>query len=92
VAGGRPLDLSLLEGDGSPAAILELKWGAGKLYNCVWDLPKMAVALARRLAPRAYLVAGAPAADWDGGEGGELFGSATWAASELRPGRILSVR
>jgi hypothetical protein len=78
-----PVDLSLLNADGSPAAFLELKWGAGTLYNCVWDLPKMAVALARGLAPCAYLVAGAPAAEWEGGEGSELFGSADWAASEL---------
>jgi hypothetical protein len=78
-----PVDLSLLNGEGSPVAFLELKWGAGTLYNCVWDLPKMAVAVARQLAPRAYLVAGAPAADWEGAEGSELFGSAAWAASEL---------
>lgn len=32
---------------------------------------------------RGYLVAGAPAADWDGGEGSELFGSQTWQAADL---------
>jgi hypothetical protein len=77
-----PVDLVLLAG-GSPTVFLELKWGVGTLWNCVWDLPKMAVAVARQLAPCAYLVAGAPAADWDGGEGSELFGSQTWATSEL---------
>ena len=78
-----PVDLSLRSVEGSSAAFLELKWGAGNLYNCVWDLAKMAAALARQLAPRAFLVAGAPAADWEGGEGSALFGSQTWQAADL---------
>ena len=54
MARGGPVDLSLLDGDGSPAAFLELKWGAGTFNNCVWDLAKMAVVVARGLTPRAY--------------------------------------
>jgi hypothetical protein len=43
----------------------------------------MAVAVARRHAPRAYLVAGAPVADWQDSEGSELFQSGTWMTSDL---------
>lgn len=68
-----PVDVALLDPDGAPAGFVELKWGAGTLYNCVWDVEKMAVAVACAHAAAAFLVAGAPAAHWEASDGSELF-------------------
>ena len=78
-----PVDVSLLDEQGEPAAFLELKWGAGALYNCIWDLPKMAVAIAREHTPRAYLIAATPAADWTNSDGSELFDTREHSVAEL---------
>jgi hypothetical protein len=61
----------------------ELKWGAGVLYNCAWDLAKLAVVIAEGVAHGAYLVAGAPNGDWDGAPGAELFSDGAWSPQEL---------
>jgi hypothetical protein len=78
-----PVDVALIDDQGAAAAFLELKWGSGTLYNCVWDLPKMAVAVARQHSPRAYLVAGAPATEWENGDGSELFGTGEHSVAGL---------
>lgn len=82
-SGVGPVDVSLLDQHGAAAAFLELKWGSNALYNCIWDLPKMSVALALGQAPRAYLIAGAPADGWRTADGAELFGSGVWSVAEL---------
>jgi hypothetical protein len=68
-----PVDVAVMNGD-AVTALFELKWGAGNLYNCVWDLEKVAVALASGVAYRGFLVAGAPSQDWNTARGAELFG------------------
>jgi uncharacterized protein len=72
-----PVDVSILK-SGTPAALLELKWGAGTLYNCVWDLTKMATAIRRGTSRSAYLLAGAPREDWAAALGSELFEGDEW--------------
>jgi hypothetical protein len=81
-----PVDVALLGGDAQPTAFVELKWGSGNLYNCVWDLAKMGVAVARAHAPGAYLVAGAPGDEWRSAQGCELFESQTWNVPDLMTG------
>jgi hypothetical protein len=55
--------LSIQGPNATTMELFELKWGAGTLYNCVWDLPKMALAVALSQCARAYLIAGAPEDD-----------------------------
>lgn len=77
-------DVAVVSDDGKAPNLLELKWGAGTLYNCIWDAAKLATALHERAAHRAYLVAGAPATDWQSGQrGAELFGSKRWDVPEF---------
>lgn len=78
-----PVDVSLLDQAGKPAAFLELKWGAKTLYNCIWDLPKMSVATTRQHTRSAYLVAGAPTSEWENADGAELFQAGQWSGAEL---------
>jgi hypothetical protein len=66
-----------------PFVCFELKCGSGTLYNCVWDLAKLGVIVARGVAARAFLVAAAPAIDWYGSSGSELFATREWEASSL---------
>lgn len=66
-----------------PHAFIELKWGAATLYNCIWDLGKMATAVAGGHVPRAFLVAGASEAAWAGAAGREVFDERAWKASDL---------
>jgi hypothetical protein len=76
------IDTTAVLPDGVRLAI-ELKWGAGTLYNCSWDLAKLGVVLAEHAADRAYLIAGAPAKDWEHGHGAELFRDRAWTPQEL---------
>ncbi|HET9153935.1 MAG TPA: hypothetical protein VFN85_07450 [Solirubrobacterales bacterium] len=77
-------DVVVVSNDGNAPNLLELKWGAGTLYNCIWDAAKLATALHEGAARRAYLVAGAPASDWQSGQrGAELFGSKLWDVPEF---------
>lgn len=78
-----PVDVALLEDGGVRWAFLELKWGRGTLYNCIWDLAKMAVAVAGGASGSAYLIAGAPAEDWAESDGAELFASGTTRLVDL---------
>ena len=81
-----PVDVVVVAKDVLPSpAFLELKWGEGTLYNCVWDAAKMAVAVADGHAARAFLVAGAPESDWTTpvADGAELFDGGTWPAPYL---------
>jgi hypothetical protein len=78
-----PVDVSLLDKEGVPAAFLELKWGSNTLYNCIWDLPKMGVALAKQHTRGAYLVAGAPTGEWKNADGAELFHAGDWSVAQL---------
>jgi hypothetical protein len=67
-----PVDVAVVSG-GDPTVFFELKWGHGTLHNCVWDLEKLATAVATRTDVAAFLLAGAPPADWATTLGGELF-------------------
>jgi hypothetical protein len=62
---------------------IELKWGSGSLYNCAWDLAKLAVVVCEEVAPHAYLVAAAPAHDWAEASGAELFADRAWTPQQL---------
>ncbi len=69
-----PVDMTLRVPGWQPF-LVELKWGAGSLYNCAWDALKLATALAEGVTvATADLIAGAPQASWEKGElGAELF-------------------
>jgi hypothetical protein len=69
-----PVDMTLRV-PGWPPYLVELKWGAGSLYNCAWDALKLATALAEgATTATAILMAGAPLTSWQKGEpGAELF-------------------
>lgn len=72
------VDLAVAVPDGLPV-LVELKWGAGTLYNCAWDATKLALAVGERSASLALMVAGAPASDWSSGAlGSELFAESAW--------------
>ena len=49
-----------------PGVWVELKWAkaANTLHNCLWDAAKLAQAQRERAAGRGYLLAGAPARQW----------------------------
>jgi len=66
-----------------PHAFIELKWGAKTLYNCIWDLGKMATAVTGGHVPRSFLVAGAPEADWASAAGREVFHDRSWSTRDL---------
>jgi hypothetical protein len=63
----------------------ECKWcRADKIYETLWDLLKLALALRRTHADHAYLIVGAPAEPWGhGGLGADLIADGTWPAREL---------
>jgi len=72
------VDLAIAVPDGLPV-LVELKWGAGTLYNCAWDATKLALAVGECSASLALMVAGAPASDWSSGAlGSELFAESAW--------------
>lgn len=72
-----PVDLTIRLGEDSvAAAFVELKWGGGTLWNCVWDVAKLALAVRQGAARSGYLVAGAPTSEWEKPvRGAELFES-----------------
>jgi hypothetical protein len=74
-----PVDVALLSDERLPQAFIELKCGTGTLYNCVWDVAKLAVATAHGHAPLAFLLAAAPASDWRGAQGAEFFETLVWS-------------
>lgn len=74
-------DVAIATSDQEQPILVELKWGAGTLYNCAWDTVKLSLALAEGAASGAYLVAGAPQTDWDSGQrGSALFDACQWKA------------
>lgn len=73
----------MLQRDNTRWVFIELKWGAGTLYNCIWDVAKMATCIVSGQCNVAYLIAGAPVGDWQDADGAELFGSGTTALVEL---------
>jgi len=75
-----PVDVVLKAKGSAPHAFIELKWGARTLYNCIWDAAKMAAAIAACHVERAFLVAGAPAAEFEVGHGREFLGDGSWHA------------
>lgn len=73
-----PVDVAI-EVQERPPVLVELKWGAGTLFNCAWDAVKLALASAEHEASLAFMVAGAPASDWSSGSlGSELFADSSW--------------
>jgi hypothetical protein len=77
-------DVAVVPGEGQRPILIELKWGAGTLCNCAWDAVKLALALHERKAGAAYLVAGAPLADWNAKRrGADLFGSREWSTRDF---------
>ena len=77
------VDLLVRDPLGDPFICLEPKCGKGTLCNCVWDLAKMGVMMARGVAAKGYLVAAAPALSWNQEEGSPLFATGRWAAESL---------
>jgi hypothetical protein len=72
------VDLTI-EREGSPQTLIELKLGTDTLWNCAWDLAKLALALRQGIAERAFMVGGAPVARWDRErQGPELFAPYRW--------------
>jgi hypothetical protein len=77
------VDLAIDVPSGSPV-LIELKWGAGTLYNCAWDAVKLATALGEHAASAAFMVAGAPTSDWSPGTpGSDLFADADWDTTDF---------
>ena len=72
------VDVVLKAKSAPPHAFIELKWGAGTLYNCIWDTAKMAAAIAGSHVERGFLVAGARTAEFDAADGCEFFTDGTW--------------
>lgn len=73
------VDVAIVGPEG-PAAYIELKWGRGTLYNCVWDVAKMALASAKASSCAAFLVAGSPNSGWTEREAGsEFFATREWS-------------
>ena len=65
---------------------LELKWcrSGNTLANCVWDVAKLATALAEGRLDEGVIVAGAPVAHWRGAASGvELFDDAVHSSEGL---------
>jgi hypothetical protein len=56
-----PVDVVVCGEDSQPIVFFELKCGSGTLFNCVWDVAKMARAVQLQRTPEAFLVAAAPA-------------------------------
>jgi len=78
-----PVDVAI-EAPERPPLLVELKWGAGTLFNCAWDAVKLALASAEHAASLAFMVAGAPASDWSSGTlGSELFADSSWDTAEF---------
>lgn len=63
----------------------ECKWcREDKIFETLWDLPKLAVALRHAHAEHGYLVVGAPADPWGrGGLCAELIADGSWSTREL---------
>jgi hypothetical protein len=71
--------LSPFDDEHEPVALIEAKLGGGSLWNCAWDLAKLAVCSAEGIAPYGALVAAASSWDWDGrARGVELFEPRSW--------------
>ena len=78
-------------------ALIELRWvgAAGSLADGVWDVSRLALAVALGAASAAFLVAGAPARSWrPPSDGLELFERGTLRLEHLRaaPYRVRWVR
>lgn len=74
-----PADIALTE-PGSAPALIECKWGGTALWNCAWDVVKLATAQAEGAATTGYLVAGAPTDTWGSEpEGSGLFQDRDWS-------------
>jgi hypothetical protein len=77
------VDLTI-ENDDGPAALIELKFGIDTLWNSVWDLCKLALALRNQVAERAYMLGGAPPDSWDRErQGPDLFVDAEFSTVSL---------
>lgn len=73
--------------DETPQTFLELKCGFDKdaLGPCAWDVVKLAAGLLNGNAGTGYMLAGAPAAQWEKPIlGAELFETHEWRASDIR--------
>jgi hypothetical protein len=81
-----PFDISL-DWAGKAVAYGELKAGldTNASANCVWDAPKLALAVRTGAAACGHLIAAAPAALWTPSTAGlELFYDAEWRMLDLR--------
>lgn len=76
------IDMTAVLPDGT-TLVAELKSGTRTLYNCAWDLAKLAVVLGEQAADHAYLVAGVPKSECEEALGRELFFDGAWSPQEL---------
>ena len=80
------VDLTLERGE-RPAALIELKFGADTLWNSVWDLCKLALAIRKGVSRRAFMVGGAPLPSWQNErQGPDLFEDADYSTESLLEG------
>lgn len=88
------VDLALRRPRSAPI-FFEAKWGDGRrvLGECIWDLAKMGLAVAKGAAERAFLLAGAPVSRWAHvqTEGAELFNAGDWGLAHVRGEPYLTV-
>jgi hypothetical protein len=71
-----PIDIEVCAPSDRPErAWIEVKWH--DLWNCPWDVAKLALALLDGLCDRAFLFAAAPRSKW-ATPGGEFFAPRTW--------------
>ena len=74
-----PVDVALPAADGTADAMIEVKSGGHALYNCAWDVAKLAVCVGERQTQVAMIVAAAAAEDWAARpSGAELFDAMEW--------------
>jgi hypothetical protein len=77
------VDLTV-EREEQPVALIELKLGKDKLWNSVWDLCKLVLALRHGVGKRAFMVGGAPIEAWENEkQGPDLFEDADYKTADV---------
>jgi hypothetical protein len=77
------VDLTI-ERDDEPIALIELKFGSDTLWNSVWDLCKLALALRSGVGERGFMLGGAPLTSWEKErQGPDLFTDADYSTEAL---------
>ena len=80
-----PFDVAVLHADlMKPRLLTEAKWcREAKLFESLWDLLKLALAVRELGAEGAYLVVGASTSSWQSDPHAALFSPQTWTTRQL---------